>query len=286
MALCPGDTTEWDDIQRKMGNFAPLEKEVPQREVEKALVEAVEQLEPLDHCNLQELTRLEDDVEEDVLARYRRERLKELKERQLAARFGEVLQLPRCNFVKEVTEGSAGGQWVAAFAAGVRSQNGYQLMRPWEIVAKRFPAVKFMKGVADEVVPDFPDASTPAVLLYKDTECHKQIIGIAELAKSLSLPLSSRSFYISLSLSLSLSLFISLSLSLSLYIYIYIYICVVLSLSLSLSLSVSPSLFLSLSLSLSLSLCLYVYRYLSLSLSRPFSLSLSLSLSLSPSGRA
>ena len=29
--------------------------------------------------------------------------------------------------------------------------------------------MKFMKGVADEVVPDFPDASTPAVLVYKDT---------------------------------------------------------------------------------------------------------------------
>ena len=42
MALCPGDTTEWDDIQRKFGNLPPLEKEVLQRELDERFVESAD----------------------------------------------------------------------------------------------------------------------------------------------------------------------------------------------------------------------------------------------------
>ena len=42
MAMCPGDTTEWDDIQRKFGNLPPLEREAPQRELDERLVESAD----------------------------------------------------------------------------------------------------------------------------------------------------------------------------------------------------------------------------------------------------
>jgi hypothetical protein len=42
MALCPGDTTEWDDIQRKFGNLPLLEKEVLQRELDERFVESAD----------------------------------------------------------------------------------------------------------------------------------------------------------------------------------------------------------------------------------------------------
>ena len=44
--------------------------------------------------------------------RYRRQRLAELKAAQASARFGELRQLCRASYVQEVTEASAGGQWV------------------------------------------------------------------------------------------------------------------------------------------------------------------------------
>ncbi|CAJ1339048.1 unnamed protein product [Effrenium voratum] len=75
MALCPGDTTEWDDIQRKFGNLPPLEKEVPQRDLDQATVEAVEKYDPLARRSLEELHELEDELDDDLLARYRRRRL-------------------------------------------------------------------------------------------------------------------------------------------------------------------------------------------------------------------
>ena len=45
-------------------------------------------------------------------SRYRRQRLAELKAARLASRFGELRQLCRASYVQEVTEASAGGQWV------------------------------------------------------------------------------------------------------------------------------------------------------------------------------
>jgi len=180
MALCPGDTTQWDDIQRKMGNFAPREREVPQRELEKAVVESMEKVDVLGHCTLKELDTLEDDVEEDVLARYRRQRLAEMKAASRAAKFGDVRQVTRCDFVAEVTEASAGGQWVLVLLYVEAGSACHHVSGPWAEAARRFPAVKFMQGVASEVIPDFPDDSTPAVLVYRDTECQKQIIGLEE----------------------------------------------------------------------------------------------------------
>eukprot|EP00933_Yihiella_yeosuensis_P063493 TRINITY_DN66655_c0_g1_i1.p1 TRINITY_DN66655_c0_g1~~TRINITY_DN66655_c0_g1_i1.p1 ORF type:complete len:259 (-),score=51.00 TRINITY_DN66655_c0_g1_i1:154-930(-) len=176
----PGETTEWEDIQVKFGNFAPRPKETPQCVTDRAVVEAVEQWDPLEHAPLKELDELEDDVDEDVLARYRRKRMEELREAQKAARFGDVRQVGRTTFVKEVTEGSANGQWVVVLLYVDANPQCHPIMRPWDEAASRFPAVKFMRGVAAEVIPDYPDYSTPAVLLYKDTECQKQLIGIAE----------------------------------------------------------------------------------------------------------
>mmetsp|Transcript_117487 Transcript_117487/g.379172 ORF Transcript_117487/g.379172 Transcript_117487/m.379172 type:complete len:114 (+) Transcript_117487:3-344(+) len=37
-----------------------------------------------------------------------------------------------------------------------------------------------MRGVAGEVIPDFPDASTPAVFVYRSRECLKQLMGLDE----------------------------------------------------------------------------------------------------------
>mmetsp|Transcript_167479 Transcript_167479/g.532417 ORF Transcript_167479/g.532417 Transcript_167479/m.532417 type:complete len:268 (+) Transcript_167479:82-885(+) len=180
MAMCPGDTTEWDDIQRKFGNFAPKPKVIPQRVIEKALQEAAEKVDAMDHLRLHELTQLEDAVEEDTLVAYRNKRMAEFKKAQGAAKFGEVLRVIRTTFVREVTETSANGQWVLCLLYVDSSSACQTIFRPWEEAAKRFPAVKFMKGVATEVVENFPDSSTPAILVYRDEDCVKQIIGLDE----------------------------------------------------------------------------------------------------------
>ncbi len=52
------------------------------------------------------------------------------------------------------------------------------MMKPWSEVARRFPMIKFLQGIASEIIPDFPDALTPTVIIYKDKECVKQVQGL------------------------------------------------------------------------------------------------------------
>jgi len=163
-----------------MGNFAPKKREPTTDEIEKLAIDVAERLDPLDDYSLGELNRIEDDVEEDVLARYRRKRIEELKAARSSAKFGDVRLVRRDDFVKEVTEGSQGGQWVLVLLYIEASTASQHLQAPWAEAARRFPAVKFMRGVSNEVVPNFPDSSTPAVLVYHNEECLKQIVGLEE----------------------------------------------------------------------------------------------------------
>ncbi|CAJ1339047.1 unnamed protein product, partial [Effrenium voratum] len=102
----------------------------------------------------------------------------ELKAR-AAAQFGELRQLCRASYVREVTDASAGGQWVLVLLYTDAIQC-HPMMRPWAEAARRFPNIKFMKGVASEIIEDFPDHLTPTVIMYKDKECVKQVQGLAE----------------------------------------------------------------------------------------------------------
>jgi len=179
-ALCPGDSTQWEDIHRRLGNFAAKPKEQTVTEIEKLVVDAAERFDPMQDKSLKELDKLEDDVEEDELEKVRRKRMEEMRAKSKASKFGDVRHIRRDNFVQEVTESSANGQWVLLllFIEG-RSQCQH-LMKHWEGAAKKFPTVKFLKGVADEVIPEFPEARTPAVLMYHNEDCRKQVIGIDE----------------------------------------------------------------------------------------------------------
>eukprot|EP00397_Hematodinium_sp_SG-2012_P045655 GEMP01051349.1.p1 GENE.GEMP01051349.1~~GEMP01051349.1.p1 ORF type:complete len:248 (+),score=68.77 GEMP01051349.1:130-873(+) len=175
MAMCPGDTTQWEDIHVKMGNFAPRPKTITNNEVEQQLLSAAEQVDPLEHKTLEELVEKEDDVEEDFMESYRRKRMQELREHR-RGRFGQAYPLIKNDFIKEVNEASQ-DSWVCVHLAQEYISTSARLSVAWKEVAARFTSVKFMEGVASKIVERFPDASCPAIFLYKDGECKHQIVG-------------------------------------------------------------------------------------------------------------
>jgi len=173
------ESTQWEDIHRRLGNFVAKPKLQSRNEIQRLCEDAGEMFDPLAEKSLKGLEAVEDDVEEDELEKYRKERLAEMKAKRAASKFGDVRHIRRDDFVAEVTDASANGQWVLCllFADGTACQH---LLRIWESAAKKFPTVKFLKGVAEEVIPDFPSSRTPTVLVYHDKDCHKQIVGINE----------------------------------------------------------------------------------------------------------
>lgn len=86
-------STDWDDIQRRLGNLPPLPDDDARRPRDQAAIEAGADSAPAADAP----PAIED--EEDELEQLRARRLRELKER---ARFGEVIQIDRAAFVPQV----------------------------------------------------------------------------------------------------------------------------------------------------------------------------------------
>lgn len=185
MAMCPGDTTQWHDIQVKFGNFEPIHREPDEtkagrNELQKIAVDAAERFDPLENRTVGELDKLEDDIEEDYLAKYRKQRLAELKAAKSKAKFGTILPVVKKSFVREVTEGSANDQWVLVIMHQEWCAKSQLLLERFKEAAKKFPAVKFMHGKATEIVENYPDHSVPTVLIYKNQDCVRQVVGARE----------------------------------------------------------------------------------------------------------
>lgn len=44
-------------------------------------------------------------------------------------------------------------------------------------LARKFPDVKFIKGVADTCIPNYPDKNLPTIFVYHEGDMKKQWIG-------------------------------------------------------------------------------------------------------------
>jgi len=159
----------------KLGNFAPRPKQVTNDEIQTMLLDNASQIDPLAPKTLTELTELEDEVEEDFMAKYRKKRLEELRKHQ-KGKYGKVCLISKKEYIREVNEASQEG-WVCLHLAQEYVPTSLRLSEAWKDLAARFTNIKFAEGVANKIVEYFPDASVPAIFLYKDGECQHQIIG-------------------------------------------------------------------------------------------------------------
>ena len=90
----PKETTEWDDIQRKLGNLPPL----PDPKVTDAIYdvpevdEAAARAEKLDALDADELSDVDDEefMDDRFLEEYKAKRIAELKGKMATERFGQV----------------------------------------------------------------------------------------------------------------------------------------------------------------------------------------------------
>ncbi|GFP84925.1 viral iap-associated factor homolog [Phtheirospermum japonicum] len=175
-----GASTQWDDIQRKLGNlpekppafkpapFAPAEDE-DSKPIDKAWIDGKTE---------EELEDLEDDLDDDrFLEDYRKKRLIEMRESAKIAKFGSVIPISGSDFVREVSQAPQ-DQWVVV----ILFKDGYPecrlLLQCLEDLAKRYPATKFVKIISTECIPNYPDRNLPTVLVYYNSAVKATHVGI------------------------------------------------------------------------------------------------------------
>lgn len=171
--------TEWEELQIKHGNLRERPKPVTEAQLNAMAIEFAEQQDPLAKKSLNELNKLEDDIDEDELERYRRGRLEELRRKRAAYKFGQITHVGKDQYIEEVTKGSANGQWVVCLLYSEAKPMSKLLLRAFEDVARRHGEVKFCKAIGSDVIPNLPDNRVPTVLIYKDEKCQKQLLGMS-----------------------------------------------------------------------------------------------------------
>uniref|UniRef100_A0A5B7C1D1 Putative phosducin-like protein 3 n=1 Tax=Davidia involucrata TaxID=16924 RepID=A0A5B7C1D1_DAVIN len=184
-----GASTQWDDIQRKLGNlppkpppfkpppFTPAEDE-DSKPRDKAWI---------DDKTEEELEDLEDDPDLDddrFLHEYRKKRLAEMREEAKVTRFGSVIPISGSDFVREVSQAPP-DVWVVV----ILYKDGYPecglLLRCLEELATRYPATKFVKIISTDCIPNYPDRNLPTLLVYNNGAVKANYVGLHSFGRRL-----------------------------------------------------------------------------------------------------
>ena len=113
--MVTGVTTEWDDIQVKMGNYTPHEKVASNDEVAEEQMEMLERYDNKLVMNDQQLKEeCEDDLdfdEDDFMKDYRAKRLAQMQDQATKPKFGCVYEITKQDWEQHITRAPE-GVWV------------------------------------------------------------------------------------------------------------------------------------------------------------------------------
>lgn len=142
-----------------------------------------------------------DDEEERLLDKIRRQRMAQLRAETTKARFGRVYPISRPDYTREVTEASKTDPDTDAESAPAQPAEGTDKQRQGgtgvvcflykdgidtcrllagylDTLAAKYPATKFVSIVGDQCIPNYPDRNLPTLLIYRNGELHRQIVGL------------------------------------------------------------------------------------------------------------
>ncbi len=104
------EDTEWNDQLRKRGIIPQKEAEITEEDIIDIVEQTVQAKQNreliLETKTLDELDELEDEEEERILNMMRNKRLAEIQAAQAKARFGSVLEISACDYLKEINQAS------------------------------------------------------------------------------------------------------------------------------------------------------------------------------------
>ncbi|XP_041360857.1 phosducin-like protein 3 [Gigantopelta aegis] len=178
----PNEDTEWNDVLRARGVIPPKEVEVNEEDIVNMVEQSIEdksQGRSLDEMTLQELDENEDSVDEEeerLFEEYRRKRIEELHEAQRKANYGSVVEISKADWVTQVNEAGS-GVWVVIHIYKQGIPLCTLLNQYLSILARKFPATKFLKSVSTVCIPNYPDKNLPTIFIYYESDLKKQFVG-------------------------------------------------------------------------------------------------------------
>ena len=177
--MVQGVTTEWEDIQVKMGGYAAVEKGPTDFEDFQETIDQVEHYDPKNNMTKKQLDELiEDDPdfeEDDVMKELQEKRLNEMKATAALAKFGYVHEINKPEWEAHITNATKGVNVVIHLYQTYNTECTL-LNKCLDILAPKYPTTKFVKAIATKCIENFKDRDLPALLFYKDGAVTGKII--------------------------------------------------------------------------------------------------------------
>ena len=117
-----------------------------------------------------------DEEDQEILRRYREQRMAEFFSYKAKRTFGDVREISGIDFVDEVNKVDP-EIWVVIhlYKAGIPLCT--LVNRSLIELASSYPETKFLKSISTVCIPNFPDENLPGLLIYKGGKCQKQVFG-------------------------------------------------------------------------------------------------------------
>lgn len=172
-------TTEWDDIQRRIGNLPELEVSAPAPAWVSEDVTSQRVRERLGSAHPDQPGGSDDaSADSDVLEGLRMKILREMKGE--ARQFGSIIGITNAEFISEVNR--AGEEMgVVVFLFKQRHYHSQYMRVLLEKLARKFKHVKFCQIGHDDCIPGYPDTNLPTLLMYKNDDLVRQTVGVNAL---------------------------------------------------------------------------------------------------------
>ncbi|XP_023535516.1 phosducin-like protein 3 [Cucurbita pepo subsp. pepo] len=182
-----GASTQWDDIQAKLGNLPPKPAPFKPPAFTPAQDEASVSKDKswIDQKTEEELEDLEDDLDLDddnFLQEYRKKRLVEIREAAKISKFGSVNPISGSDFVREVSQAPS-DVWVVVILYKEGIQECDVLMNCLQELATRYPATKFVKIISTDCIPNYPDCNLPTLLVYNNGAVKANYVGLRSFGR-------------------------------------------------------------------------------------------------------
>ncbi|GAV64299.1 Phosducin domain-containing protein [Cephalotus follicularis] len=177
-----GASTQWDDIQRKLGNLPPKAPAFKPPPFTPSLDQdsIPKDKSWVDQKTEEQLEDLEDDPDLDddrFLEEYRRKRLAEIRVEAKKIRFGSVIPISGSDFVREVSQAPP-DVWVVVILYKEGFPECGMLLQSLEELARRYPGTKFVKIISTDCIPNYPDRNLPTLLVYNNGAVKANFVGL------------------------------------------------------------------------------------------------------------
>jgi len=191
------ETTEWEDAQRKFGNWKPLEEEEEEEEEEREKddLREIQAFVPAKTNGSDEDESDEDEDDEAFMKSYREKRISELKQeseffnnnnnnknkKDDGATLKTVRLITREEWTREVTKVSHTNP-VLVLLTRENNADCYPLERVVEDLAYKYRAseTKFRRAEARDIIPNYPERNVPTIILYRNGDVVENIVGIEQ----------------------------------------------------------------------------------------------------------